>query len=136
MAPSWPREEEPSTPPRKPRRWKDKFQEAFRGVKLGVRGHSSFSVHIFFAALAITTGFVLEINHYEWCLVLLSIGLVITAELFNSAIETLFRALDRETKDRMVGCLDIAAGAVLTVGLTAAAVGVIVFGHKLLVVFH
>jgi diacylglycerol kinase len=119
--------------PRKPRRWRDKFREAMCGVKLGVRGHSSFSVHFFFAALALTAGFVLEINHFEWCLVLGSIGFVITAELFNSAIETLFRGLDSDTKNRIVGCLDIAAGAVLVAGLTSATIGIIVFGRKLFV---
>ena len=124
---------EPAAPPRKkPRRWRDKFGEAFRGVKLGVRGQSSFFVHFFFAALAIATGFVLGCNHYDWCLIVGCVGLVLTAELFNSALETLFHALDRETKDRMVGCLDIAAGAVLVASVTAAVVGAIVFGHKII----
>lgn len=136
MAPFWPSAEEPPAPPRKTRRWRDKFREAFRGIKLGVRGHSSFSIHVFFAALAVTAGFVLEIDHFEWCVVVGCIGLVITAELFNSAIETLFHALDRETKDRMVGCLDIAAGAVLLASLTAAVIGVIIFGRKLLVLLN
>ena len=35
------------------RRWRDKFRDAFRGVKLGIRGHSSFCVHFFFAAMAL-----------------------------------------------------------------------------------
>src|ERR1700733_15398993 len=102
-----------------PRRWRDKFREAFRGVKLGVRGHSSFSVHFFFAALALTAGLVLECDPIEWCLVLGCVGLVITTELFNSAIETLFRGLDPESKARIHHCLDISAGAVLAASLTA-----------------
>ena len=52
----WEAERAATLPPRerKARRWRDKFREALRGVKLGVRGHSSFSVHFFFAALAVT----------------------------------------------------------------------------------
>ena len=124
---------DPAPPPRKkPRRWRDKFREAFRGVKLGVRGQSSFFVHFFFAALALTTAGILGCNHYDWCLIVGCIGLVMTAELFNSAVETLFHALDRETKDRMVGCLDITAGAVLAASFTAVIVGAIVFGHKVI----
>jgi diacylglycerol kinase len=126
----------PRPKPRKARRWRDKFREAFRGIKLGVRGHSSFSVHFFFAALALTAALVLECDRVEWCLVVGCIGLVFTAELLNSAVETLFHGLDPEAKARIHGCLDIAAGAVLVAGLTAAAVGTIVFGHKLLVLFH
>lgn len=121
---------------KKPRRWRDKFREAFRGVKLGVRGHSSFSVHFFFAALAAATALVLECDRVEWCLVVGCVGLVITAELFNSAIETLFHGLDAESKGRIRGCLDIAAGAVLVASLTAAVVGTIVFGNRLLTLFH
>src|SRR5262245_56540809 len=99
--------EAPSARRAKPRRWRDKFREAFRGVKLGVRGHSSFSVHFFFAALALTAGLVLECNTVEWCLIVGCVGAVITAELFNSAIETMFHGLDPESKGRIKGSLDI-----------------------------
>ncbi len=113
------------------RRWRDKFREAARGVKLGVRGHSSFSVHFFFAALTIAAGVVLECDRVEWCLLTGCIGLVITAELFNSAIETLFHGLDPESKARIDGCLDIAAGAVLVASGTALVIGAVVFAHRL-----
>jgi diacylglycerol kinase len=121
---------------KKPRRWRDKFKEAFRGVKKGVRGHSSFAVHFFFAALALAAAVALECDHREWCIVLGCIGMVMTAELFNSSIETLFRGLEQEARDRVYPCLDIAAGAVLVAGLTAAAIGTIIFGRKLLILFH
>jgi len=113
--------------PRTSRRWRDKFREAFRGVKLGVRGHSSFSVHFFFAALAVAGAVALDCNLIEWCLLLFCIGGVITAELFNSAIETLFRGLDDATRSRWNGSLDIAAGAVLVASITALLVGAIIF---------
>lgn len=115
------------------RRWRDKFREAFRGLKLGVRGHSSFSVHFFFAALVLAAALALDCNWLEWCLVVGCVGAVIAAELFNSAIETLFHGLDADTKGRIKGCLDIAAGAVLAVSITAATVGAIVFGRKALI---
>ncbi|MFL5339371.1 MAG: diacylglycerol kinase [Gemmataceae bacterium] len=118
--------------PGRPRRtWRSKFRDAGRGVKFGVRGHSSFYVHFFFAVLAIAAGLVLRCNRVEWCLVAGFIGAVFTAELFNSAVETLFRGLDDATKDRTHGCLDIAAGAVLVASLTAVAVGAAVFVPKL-----
>src|SRR5262245_32708584 len=128
----------PEVPPRrkKPRRWRDKFREAFRGVKRGVRGHSSFFVHFFFAVLAVTAAAVLGCGALEWCLVLACIGGVITAELFNSTVETLFHGLEPEAKARIHGCLDIAAGAVLVASLTAVVVGCIVFGRRVLILLH
>ena len=127
-----------SEPParKKPRRWRDKFREAFRGVKKGVRGQSSFFVHFFFAAVALAAAVALECELWEWCAVIGCIGMVFTAELINSSIETLFRGLEQEAQNRVYPCLDIAAGAVLVAGLTAAAVGAIIFGKKLLVLFH
>src|SRR5438309_6914939 len=102
-------------PPRvKPRRpWRDKFREAFRGLKFGVRGHSSFFVHFFFAALVIAAAIALRCDHIEWCILLGCIGMVFTAELLNSAIETIFHGLEETTKPRVRVSLDIAAGAVL-----------------------
>src|SRR5437879_8667753 len=88
--------------PGRPRRpWRQKFREAIRGVKLGVRGHSSFFVHFFCAALVIAAAAVLQCDLVEWCVLLGCVGLVLTAELFNSALETLFHGLDEPTKRRL-----------------------------------
>jgi diacylglycerol kinase len=118
--------------PAKPRRlWRDKFRESLRGIKLGIRGHSSFFVHFFFAALVLATAIVLRCDALEWCLLLGCIGLVITAELFNSAVETIYHGLDDSTRPRVRHCLDIAAGAVLLASITAALIGAIVFLPKM-----
>jgi diacylglycerol kinase len=120
----------PAAPARK-RPWRHKFGDAFRGLKLGIRGHSSFSVHFFFAALVVAAAIVLRCNLEQWCLLLGCIGLVLTAELFNSAIETLFRGLDEAAKSRVWPCLDIAAGAVLLASITAAIIGAAIFLRQL-----
>lgn len=119
-------------PPRRERGWPTKFGEAARGVSLGIRGQSSFCVHFFFAVMAVGAGVLLECGPLEWAVVVLAIGLVFTAELMNSALEALFHGLDEETKQRLVGVLDIAAGAVLLASATAVIVGGIVFGRRLL----
>ena len=117
--------------PRPRRTWAAKFGTAFRGLKLGVRGHSSFSVHFFFAALVVVAATVLQCNLEQWCLLIACIGGVLTAELFNSAVETLFRSLDAETRERAWPALDIAAGAVLFASLTASVIGLVVFVSRL-----
>jgi diacylglycerol kinase len=124
---------DPAAEPRPRRSWYHKFRAAFRGLKLGIRGHSSFSVHFFFAALVLVAAVVLRCGLLEWCVLLGCIGLVMTAELFNSAVETLFRGLDEATKERTWPCLDIAAGAVLLASITAAVLGAAVFVGRLVV---
>jgi diacylglycerol kinase len=115
------------------RRWRDKFREALRGVKLGVRGHSSFFAHFFVTALVIAAAVVLQCALIEWCVLIGCVGSVLTAELFNSALETLFHGLDPMAKQRMHGVLDIAAGAVLLMSATAAVIGGSLLGYRLMV---
>jgi diacylglycerol kinase len=125
--PAAPPFEEEESPPSPRRSWRAKFRAAFRGVKLGVRGHSSFSIHFFFTAMVVAAAIVLRCDPLEWCILLGCIGLVLIAELFNSAVETLFRGLDEASQARTWPALDIAAGAVLLASITAAIVGSIVF---------
>jgi diacylglycerol kinase len=132
IAPELPPVEESPAVPRRRRSWGHKFRAAFRGIKVGVRGHSSFSVHFFFTALVLAAALVLRCDKFEWCILLGCIGLVLVAELFNSAVETLFRGLDEATRDRAWPALDVAAGAVLLASIMASVVGAIIFLSKLL----
>ncbi len=126
-----PPETEPEVPRRPRRPWRAKFRAAFRGLKLGVRGHSSFSVHFFFTALVLAAAVVFQCPAWEWCALLGCVGLVLTAELFNSAVETLFRGLDEATRERAWPCLDVAAGAVLMASIVSVVVGCVVFVPRL-----
>ncbi len=122
----------PKDPPRRRRTWCDKFGDAFRGLKFGIRGQSSFAVHFFAAAAVVISAATLRCSATEWALLTFAIGLVLTAELFNSAIETLFRGLDPETRERSWRSLDIAAAAVLMASVTAVAIGLFVLSKRIL----
>jgi diacylglycerol kinase len=119
-------------PNRPPRPWRRKFGDAFRGLKLGIRGQSSFFVHFFFTALVIAAATAFRCELLEWCLLLGCIGMVLVTELFNSAVETLFRGLDEHLKQRVWPALDIAAGAVLLASIVAAVIGALIFLNRLL----
>lgn len=128
-------DDDEGSPPRPRRPWRHKFGDALRGIKFGIRGHSSFFVHFFFAALVLVAAIVLGCELVEWCVLLLCIGLVLTVELVNSALETLFRGLDELTRERSWRCLNISAGAVLLASITAAVIGSLVFLNRLFQLF-
>ena len=86
-------------------------------------GQASFLIHLVCTVLVIVTATLLQVSLEQWCLLGLCIGSVLGAELFNSAIEHLARAVDDQYNDRIGAALDIAAGAVLMTAITAAAIG-------------
>ncbi|MBL8824573.1 MAG: diacylglycerol kinase family protein [Planctomycetia bacterium] len=116
--------------------WIDKFRVAIRGVRWGITGQASFSIHIPVALIVILLGALLRIESAEWIALIFSIGLVFTAELFNSAIEVLFQGLNPDQQDRFWKSLDIAAGAVLVASLTALVIGCIIFIPRLFAMFQ
>ena len=107
--------------------WAAKFRDAFRGVGLAIRGHRSFAVHLPAAAVVVWLGFQFQVGLVEWGLLILSITTVLVAEMFNSALESLAKAIDRKHNPQLGAALDMAAAAVLTAALVASAVGAIVF---------
>jgi diacylglycerol kinase len=119
-----------ATPPKSPRSWPQKFREAFRGAGFGIRGQSSFVVHFASAALVVVAAAVLQCELIEWCVLIGCVGAVLTAEMFNSALETMFLGLEPGARDRHFAALEIAAGAVLTASVTAAVIGFLVLGRR------
>ena len=85
------------------------FVFAFRGLAaLLLREHNAW-IHMAAAAAACAAGWWLRISRIEWCLVVFAIGAVLSAEAFNTAIETLADAV-APRPDPLVGrAKDIAA---------------------------
>ena len=70
---------------------------------------------------------VLGITRTEWIMVVMCIGTVIAAELFNTAIEKLVDLVSPERHPVAGRVKDIAAGAVLICAVAAAIIGLIIF---------
>ncbi len=118
------------------RSWPRKFRDAFRGMWRGIRGQSSFVAHFFVAALVIAAGFALNVSRVEWCVLALCITIVLAAEMFNSALESLAKAIDAGHNLHLEDGLDIASGAVLVTAIGAAAAGATVFIYHLFVMLQ
>lgn len=116
---------DPSRPPE--RSWPEKFRDAFRGTRLGIRGQSSFYVHFFFAAAVVITGFIFQVDRIEWCLLVGCIAGVLTTEMLNSALEWVVRSLPEADDPRLGQALDIGSAAVLLASIGAVVVGLLIF---------
>lgn len=113
------------------RRWSNKFRDALRGMKRGVRGQSSFFVHFFCTAAVVAAGLIMKVQQIQWCLLVLCITLVLTAELLNTALESMAKAVERRHNVNIGDALDIGSAAVLTASIGAAIIGLVIFGERL-----
>jgi diacylglycerol kinase len=119
-----PDDDEPASRPA--RSWTGMFRDAIRGVKVAIRGEVNFFIHMFIAVIAGVGGGILKISDNRWwCIFILCVTIVLTAELFNTAIEHLARAVTREQHPEVRDALDIASGAVLVASLGASCVGLL-----------
>ncbi len=119
-------------PPVKRRRsWAEKFRAAFRGLWYGIVGQSSFAVHFAVAFLVLVIAAILGVTETEWCILILSIAVVMTAELINSALEWFAPAVTQEYNRYIETALDVASAAVLLASLGSAVIGFIIFGEHL-----
>ena len=109
------------------RTWVDKFRDAFRGIREGGRGQSSFHVHIMTAAAVVIVAALLKATVLQWCLLLICITVVLVAEMLNTAMEHLAKGITNRHDENVRRALNIASGAVLMASIGASAVGAIVF---------
>lgn len=84
-------------------------------------------LHVLSAIGVVVAGLLVEVTKTEWCLLAGSIGLVFTAEIFNTAIETLTNLVSPQHNPLAGKTKDLAAGAVLAAAVTAAVIGLIIF---------
>jgi diacylglycerol kinase len=96
-----------------------------------VRTQSNFVIHLAVAAAVVVTGVLLRVTLLEWCMLALCITVVLVAELFNTAIEHLARAITHEHHDEIRHALDTGAGAVLMASIGSAVTGAIICTNRL-----
>src|SRR6185437_57797 len=108
------------------------FGFAFKGVAYATATQLNFRVHLAATAVAVLLGFALHISLNDWEWVMLSITLVLVAELFNTMIEALVDLVSPEYNEKAGHIKDMSAGAVVIAALFAFIIGLIVFIPKLL----
>ena len=120
------------------KKWKNRdlltsMEFAMTGVVTAFKEERNMRKHMVSAVLVIIAGFIFQVSAIEWLFLLLSIFLVVTFEIINSALENVvdlasgyhFSLLAKNAKD-------MAAGAVLVISGYAVLTGLIIFVPKVL----
>ena len=109
------------------------FKNARKGMRLSIKSERNIRVHLFTASLVLVTAYCLNFSIVKFCILLLTIAGVSSAEMFNSAIEFSLDAIFHNRYCRMVGMAkDIAAGAVMLVTISAVMIGVLLFAPPII----
>jgi diacylglycerol kinase len=107
---------------------------AINGILLGYK-EKNFIIHNLVSICVIIFGIILNISLIEWCIIIICIGMVLTAELINTTIENIVNELSPQQSIFAKNTKDIAAGAVLIAAITAAIIGSIIYIPKLYMIF-
>ena len=111
------------------------FTYPIKGLKYAYRNEQNLAVDVGIALLVILAGFIFRVSVSEWAILLLTIGLVISCELINTAIEAVVDLVTEEYHPLAKVAKDTSAAAVFIFAIIAIIVGLIIFLPKLLAIF-
>lgn len=106
------------------------FGYAIKGVWKLLKNEPSIQVQSIVALVITVTGFYFEISATEWMFQILAIGLVMSIEGLNTAIEEIANFVHPDYHTKIGYIKDVAAGAVFFAALTAIVIACIIYIPK------
>lgn len=103
------------------------FIYAWTGLKHAIRHEQNMKIHILIAIIMISFAFLLKIPLYEKLILLLVIGIVISLEVVNTAIERVVDLVTKEYHPMAKIAKDVSAGAVFIFSFFAVVIGILIF---------
>lgn len=108
------------------------FKYALNGLKVILTTQHNFLIHLIVAAFVTAAGLFFRVSILEWCVLVLTIAMVLVAEAFNTSIEKLTDMVSPDYNLQAGKVKDIAAAAVLIAAITSIIIGITIFLPKLL----
>ncbi len=103
------------------------FKYAGEGIWTALKEEPNLKFHFFAALVVYLLGLYYNISKYDWIIIIIVAGVVISLELTNTAIEAVVNSFTEDTHPGAKKAKDVAAGAVLVAALMAVSVGLIIF---------
>ncbi|WP_079242203.1 diacylglycerol kinase family protein [Chryseobacterium indologenes] len=103
------------------------FLHAFRGIFMMVKTERNFQIEFIAFFVNLFLIFYFKLNSTDTALVIIASFAVLSAEIFNTAIEKICDIIQPDFDKRIGFIKDIAAGAVVLTAIAAVIVGVLVY---------
>jgi len=108
------------------------FKNAWTGIVTAARTQSNIRVHLIVTTLVFILSVYFRISLAEALVLILTVSMVVVAELVNTALEFLSDAVTMQHNELIGHAKDVSAGAVLVAATFATIIGVVIFIPKLL----
>ena len=108
-----------------------RFRCAFQGWIEAWRSQPNLRIQVGIALGVTALGIFLGLGLNQWAILVLTYGLVLAAELLNSALETVTDLASPTHRPLARRAKDVAAGAVLVAAVAAVIVGLLILGPPL-----
>lgn len=120
----------------KTRKWKNKnflqsLKYAMQGIKYVFFNERNLKIQLLFAVFAVVVSVFLKLTDVEWILLCLTIGMVLFAEMLNTAIEIVLDLYSEKYNENIKIAKDISSGAVLLTSIMSVAIGGILWIPKI-----
>lgn len=107
------------------------FAFAVEGIIHSIKFERNIKIHLAVALAVIILGFLYNVSSFEWLLIILAIGGMLSFELMNTAVERVVDLVTGEEHPLAKQAKDIAAGAVFIYAVMSVVVGCIIFLPKM-----
>jgi undecaprenol kinase/diacylglycerol kinase (ATP) len=105
---------------------------AIQGIKQFFKSERNGRIQAVLAAAVFLAGLLFSISMMEWLIIIIFTALVLSLEMFNSALEKLCDKVNPEIDPQIKLIKDMAAGAVLWTSLLAVVAGMCIFIPKII----
>lgn len=109
------------------------FKYALSGIKSAYKTEQNMKIHLLIMEIVILMALILNISFNEWLIVLICFMVVISSELFNTALEKCVDLASPNKNEIAKLAKDVSAGAVLITAIFAAIIGIIIFLPKIII---
>lgn len=107
------------------------FSYAFKGIAAALKQRNMRIIFIC-GILTVLAAVLLKVKSTDWCILLVCIGLVISLEMMNCAIEEIMNFISPGFNEKAGKIKDMSAGAVLVFSFVSLIIGILILGKYFL----
>lgn len=108
------------------------FKYAISGLTSALKKEQNLKIHFFIMFIVIIFGIIFKLSFLEWMICLILFAIVISGELFNTAIEVLVDVIFPEINPKAKFIKDVSAAGVMVLAFFSAIIGLLIFLPKII----